>query len=277
MQIIEIPNPDATKMVPIKEKQDIYIPEIIDKNIPRRNGFVSIFSGSGGSGKTSLMLNMFKSKTMYRGKFHHIYYICPMSSFLSVANHPFAKHDKVYHELTVEILEYIYLELNSIKTRAEEREKKRKQKALEKKKGVKTIQFEDVVEESDVEDEEDDIQYSCVIFDDFADSLKDINIQKQLSKMLIKARHICCSFIFTLQSYYYFPKILRKQITNVILFKPKNIEEWNSIAKELLKFNKDDGMVMYDYIFDANYNHLDINTVEGTFYKNFNLLEIKNV
>jgi hypothetical protein len=81
---------------------------------------------------------------MYRGVFDHLYYICPMSSFLSVQNHPFEKHDKVYHELTVGLLEDIYQQCNAIKERAEERAKKRKQKALEKKKGVKTIQFEGV-------------------------------------------------------------------------------------------------------------------------------------
>lgn len=277
MNITEIPNPDSTNMVPIKEKQDIFIPDIIDQNIPRRNGFVSIYSGSGGSGKTSLMLNMFKNKNMYKGKFHNLYYICPMSSFLSVQRHPFEKHDKVYHELTVELLEDIYQELNAIKDRAEERNQKRKKKALEKKKGTKHHQFLDEEEdEESEEDDEDDIQYSCVIIDDFADTLKDKDIQRQLSKMLIKARHICCSFIFTLQSYYYFPKILRKQVTYLVIFKPKNIEEWNSMAKEVLKWNKEDGMVLYDYVFDAPYTHLDVDTVNNTYYKNFNLLMIEN-
>jgi hypothetical protein len=274
MQIIEYPNPDYVKMPAIQEKQDIYIPGIVDQNIPTRNGFVYVSSGSGGSGKSSLMLNMFKSKMMYKGKFHNLFYICPEVSFLSVKSHPFENHDKVYHDLTVPILEDIYQFCKAIKDRAEERAKKRKQKALEKKKGSK-IQYEEGEEDEDEEeDDEDDIQYTCVIIDDYADSLKDKEIQRQLSKMLIKARHLCCSFIFTLQSYYYFPKILRKQITNVTIFKPKNIEEWHSITKEVLKYNKDDGMILYDYIFDAPYTHLDLNTVTNQYYKNFNLLSI---
>ena len=91
ISIDEIINPNKKKLSPIKEKQDIFIPNIIDKNIPRRNGSIVVFTGSGGSGKTSTLLNMFKSKNQYRGKFDNIYYFCPMASFLSIPNHPFKK------------------------------------------------------------------------------------------------------------------------------------------------------------------------------------------
>jgi hypothetical protein len=269
MKITEIKNLNTKSMKPIKEKQDIYIPDIIDKNIPNRNGFIYALCGSGGSGKTSLLLNMFKSKLMYRGKFHNIFYICPMSSFLSVDKHPFEHHDKVYHELTVSILQEIYNTLLEFKT-----EKERKK--VEKEKNVKNAfdGVEDIESDKD-DDDEPEIQYSCVIIDDMADSLKDNDIQHYLSKMLIKSRHLCCSFIFTLQSYYYFPKILRKQLTNVTIFKPKNVEEWISISKELMNLNKDDALTLYNYVFDENYNHLDLNTVVNKYYKNFNLLEFK--
>ena len=120
IDIKEIPNPDKKIMKPIKEKQEIYIPGIIDKNIPNKNGFIYILSGSGGSGKTSLLLNMFKSKSMYRGIFHNIFYICPSASFSSVQKHPFEKHDKVYHELTVSLLNDIYNQLIAIKEKATE-------------------------------------------------------------------------------------------------------------------------------------------------------------
>ena len=72
ISIDEIINPNKKKLSPIKEKQDIFIPNIIDKNIPRRNGSIVVFTVSGGSGKTSTLLNMFKSKNQYRGKFDNI-------------------------------------------------------------------------------------------------------------------------------------------------------------------------------------------------------------
>jgi hypothetical protein len=168
---------------------------------------------------------------------------------LSVIKHPFEKHDKIYHELTVDILMSVYQQLNNLKEGNEKTD-------------------------SD-SDSEPEIEYNCIIIDDFADTLKDKDIERMLNTMIIKARHLRCSFIFTLQSYYYFPKILRKQITYITIFKPKNIAEFDSIANELLNLNKDDGLKLYNYIYDDNYNHLDIDTVQNKVYKNFNELIIK--
>lgn len=245
MEITEIQNTQIPKFEPIKEKMNLFIPDIVD-GIPNRNGFIWILSGSGGSGKTSMLLNFFKSKHLYKHKFSNIFYICPQSSYLSVANHPFEKHDpsRVFHELNEDVLDDIYSELREIKK-----------------------------DNADVPKE--DYQYNCVIIDDFADVLKDNDIQKKLNQMLIKARHLSCAYIFTLQSYYYFPKTLRKQITNISIFKPKNAEEWASMAKEILHMNKDDAAILYDYVFNQPYSHLDIDTVGDKLYKNFNLLELK--
>ena len=260
--ITEIPNPNNRNIIPIKEKQDIYLPNVIDKNIPNRNGFIWLLSGSGGSGKTSMLLNMFKSKNYYRGKFNHLYYICPENSFTSVQNHPFQKHDKVYHELSKSTLEEIYQELNSIK----------KETTKPKEKKSKVYDGDDDNPQSDSDKE---MEYSCCIIDDFGDQLKDKDIQQQLSKMLIKARHICCAFVITVQSYHYFPKILRKQLTNCSIYKPKNVEEFVSIAKELFNMKSDDALTLFNYCFDKQYNHLDVNTIENCYYKNWNLLDIE--
>ena len=106
--------------------------------------------------------------------------------------------------------------------------------------------------------------------------MKDPSILKILSRMIIKARHINCCFFFTLQSYYYFPKILRKQITYMTIFKPKNVEEFFSLSRELFNMNQDDSLKLYDYVFDAPYNHLDVCTVTNQYYTNFNLLKLEN-
>lgn len=244
MEITEIHNNQIPRFEPIKEKMNLFIPDIVD-GIPNRNGFVWVLSGSGGSGKTSLMLNFWRNKHLYKYKFSNIFYICPYSSYLSVANHPFEKHNpsRVFHELNEDVLDDIYNELREIK-------------------------------KENAEASADEYQYNCVIIDDFADVLKDNDIQKKLNQMLIKARHLSCAFIFTLQSYYYFPKTLRKQITNISIFKPKNAEEWSSMSKEILHMNKDDAAILYDYVFNEPYSHLDIDTVSDKLYKNFNLLEI---
>ena len=245
MEITEEPNTKIPKMEPVKEVMDIFIPDIVE-GIPNRNGFIWVITGSGGSGKTSMLLNFFRTKQLYKMKFSNIFYVCPQSSFLSVQKHPFEKHDpsKIFHELNEEVLDEIYSELKEIK-------------------------------KENVDAPKDEYQYNCCIIDDFADSMKNVDIQKKLNQMLIKARHLSCAFIFTLQSYYYFPKILRKQITNLTIFKPKNVEEWDSIAKEILHMKKDDAEVLRNYVYDAPYTHLDVDTVTDTLYKNFNKLTIE--
>jgi len=277
-EIIEVKNNQMVKMTPIKERQDIYIPDITNDNISKRNGMVYCLTGSGGSGKTSLLLNMMKSPKLYRNKFHNIYYICPISSFLSVEHHPFEKHEKVYHELTVQLLEQIYTELIAKKEAFVEYESKQKEKLKMKgKKNIKVNRIEGDENDnnsSDTDDEIKELEYSLIIIDDMADSLKNNDILKQLNKMIIKARHIMCSFIIPIQSYYYMPKILRKQLTYITIFKPKNVEEWNSIGKELLNLNKDDSLKLFDYIFDEPYTHLDIDLVNNKCYKNFNQLKL---
>ena len=93
--------------------------------------------------------------------------------------------------------------------------------------------------------------------------------------MIIKARHLRCAFIFTLQSYYYYPKILRKQITYITIFKSKNVEEFNSIARELLNLNIENALKLYNYVYNSDYNHLDLDTVQNKVYKNFHELILK--
>ena len=101
----------------------VFIPDIDPNlNIPCRNGFHAVFCGSGGSGKSSLMMNLIKGP--YKKKFDNIYYFCPMVSFTSVKNHPFKKHDKVYHEFTVNALSEIYKELEEKKAPKQTRNKK---------------------------------------------------------------------------------------------------------------------------------------------------------
>ena len=239
MIITEIPN-DLPTMKPIRERMEVYIPNIND-NLPRRNGFIYALIGAGGSGKSSLMLSMFKSPRYFRGKFDNIYYFTPQSSFMSVEKHPFSHHDKVY-QLGLETLENIYEELLSLKEEAISN-------------GCP-------------------IEHSLIVIDDFANDLKDADLSQKINKAIVKTRHLNCSWIFTLQSYTLCPKILRKQITNATIFKPNNNEEWDSISTELLKMSRNDLIKLYDYCFNRPYTHLDIDTKENKLYKNFNLLQI---
>jgi hypothetical protein len=114
-----------------------------------------------------------------------------------------------------------------------------------------------------------------VIIDDFANNLKDKHLLSKLNAMLIKARHLNCCFLFTVQSYLYYPKILRKQLTWVSIFSGvRNKEEWGTLVKELIKKTDIEAKQIYDYIFDQPYQHMDIDCFEEKIYKNGNLLNI---
>jgi hypothetical protein len=241
MSIIEI-DAHLKKMPPIKESMNIFL-EGINRNLPCRNGFVWAISGSGGSGKSSMLLNFFKSPDYYRGKFDNVYVFTPLTSFLSVHKHPFEKHDKVFHDIDEEILEDIETELLSIKEEC--------------------LTMDCAMENS------------LIIIDDMGGSLKDKHLVKALNKMILKTRHISCSWVFTLQSYFMLPKILRKQMNYITVFKPKNTEEWASVAKEVFQIAKDKQQELYDYCFSEPYQHLDIDLFSGRMYKNFNLIEFK--
>jgi hypothetical protein len=240
VDIQEEQNTSIKKQKPIKEKMDINIPDI-PEGVSRRNGMIYLLVGSGGSGKTSLMLGMFKKSGAYHRKFHNIYYFCPEASFSSVSKHPFEKHDKVYHELTEDGLIELRGELMDRKNETEE---------------------------------DDEQEYNCVVIDDFANSLKDKGVQRALNSMLIKARHLNTAFIFTLQSFLYMPKMLRKQITFATIFRPRNSEEWETIRKEILQMKEPDAKKIFDYVYDEPYTHLDVDAFENKFYKNFNYLNI---
>jgi hypothetical protein len=230
------------KTKPVKEAMDVYL-QNVNRNIPCRNGFVYAMVGSGGCGKSSTLLNMLKSKEYYRNKFENIYMFVPMTSFLSVEKHPLADHEKVFHELDTDILEEMEDDLLRIK-----------QECL---------------------DLETELEKTLIIVDDMAGFLKEKPVQRALSKMIMKTRHLGASWVFTLQALKYMPAQIRRQLTNISIWKPKSHNEWGNICEEYFGIEKDKRQAIYDYCFTEPYQHLDIDLNSGKLYKNFNQLEIE--
>jgi hypothetical protein len=276
MEIRLIENTTFPNIEPIRENMDIFIPDINVEGLPNRNGSIWLLCGSGGSGKSSLMINCMINDLLYKAKFDNIFYICPEASFSSVKDNPFKDHDKVYHELTAEFLEMLFNTLERNKLATLENRKKKKEKRG--KKNIKVFVDDDENKNADGDEvSEDDckIKYNCVIIDDFADQLKNYDISKAMDKLLIKARHLNTIFIILAQSFYYIPKIIRKQLTNLTLFEPKNVDEWYSVSRELFNLKPDDALDLYNFVFDKKYNHIDLDKNTNTYYKNFNQLELK--
>ena len=72
-KIIEIENKQYKKGKVLKEKMDINVPGV-HPYFSCRNGMVYVLAGSGGSGKTQLLMSLFTNKDAYFKNFHHIYY-----------------------------------------------------------------------------------------------------------------------------------------------------------------------------------------------------------
>jgi hypothetical protein len=254
--------PKKTSLV--KERFGQLIPGLIN-GIPNRNGFIWALCGAPGTGKTNLLLSMFRQREFYRAKFHHVYLFTPEVSFSSVLDHPFAGHPNVRHELTTETLAALYQQLQATKA-----------SSIEESDSDSDNGFAD--DEEDAEDarpkkkQRKQTEYSCVIIDDFADSLKDPEIERMLKTMLVKSRHLNTSFIFTLQSWLLMPKQLRKLLFNLTTFKPQNKEEWESLCKEVIHLNKTDSQELYAMVFDEPFIHLDIDLKDDKLYRSFNPL-----
>ena len=43
----------------------------------------------------------------------------------------------------------------------------------------------------------------------------------------------------------------------------------------MFNMNAEDALTLHNYVFDANYNHLDVDTVLNVYYKNFSQLILK--
>lgn len=249
MKIEETPNSGALKLVPVKEKMDLFIPKITIENAPNRNGFVSLFIGAPGSGKSSLLLSMLGNKACYKGKFKYIFYFCPLASYLSVKDHPLDDDATVirFHDLTAEHLDAVHDYMVAMKNLNEEQDNPK--------------------------------EYHCLmVIDDFANDLKDSDIEKALKRILVKSRHLMLATIITLQGYLMLPRVLRKLMTNGIIFKPQNRLEWDSLVEEHLShLEKKEAKQLYDYCFSEPYNHLDVNTKQNAkemFARNFNSLTL---
>ena len=95
-----------------------------------------------------------------------------------------------------------------------------------------------------------------------------------LNKILTKSRHLNCACIICSQTYYMLPKTIRKMLSNITIFNPRNYAEYEAMSKELLNFNTHDSITLYNYCFKEKYAHVDIDLNTHDLYLNFHKLII---
>ena len=94
---------------------------------------------------------------------------------------------------------------------------------------------------------------SLVIIDDFGAALKDHDIQCQLKELIWNRRHPHVSIWILMQSYVSVPLQLRKAVTHLIVYKPRNKVEFHTIFEDLVQHTKETAENLMRFIFDAKY------------------------
>ena len=139
----------------------------------------NLFIGWPGSGKTSLVVSLFKSKDIFNKVFHNVYLFQPSQSRASMEDDIFESIPNKYDELTYENLEEVMDQIQ----------------------------------------EEDPKYCNCIIFDDMGAYLKDKSIKKLLKSLIFNRRHLRTSVFFLCQTYLSVEADIRKLFSNLFIFR----------------------------------------------------------
>ena len=112
--------------------------------------FFMTITGSAGSGKTSMLVNLMTSNQAYKKAFHTVHIVMPSHSVASLKKNVFKNHPRMHDELTWSVLDGI---LESVKEDAKEK------------------------------------YNSLLILDDVTASLKDKGLQQLLKQTIFNRRH----------------------------------------------------------------------------------------
>jgi hypothetical protein len=181
------------------------------------------------------MVSLLQEKQAYRKAFDHVFVVMPPSSARSLKKNIFEDHDKMYDDLDVSTLDSIL----------EHTRKTTKEK-----------------------------QNSLVIIDDFGAALKDNDIQRQLKELIWNRRHLRTSIWILVQSYVSVPLQLRKAVSHLIAYKPRNKVEFHKIFEEVVQLAKETAEDLMRFIFDAKYNFMFLDCTSGQIYKKFDLIKV---
>jgi Cdc6-like AAA superfamily ATPase len=196
-----------------------------------------LICGAPGSGKTSMMVSLLQSKQAYKKAFDQVFVVMPPSSARSLKNNIFEKHNRMYDDLTSDTLEQILEQ-----TRKSTKENKN----------------------------------SLVVIDDFGAALKDGEIQRQLKELIWNRRHLRTSVWIMLQSYISAPLQLRKAVSHLVTYKPRNKLEFLKIFEELIQLPKETAEDLMRYVYDKKYAFLFADCSTGEVFKNFDLIRIND-
>ena len=191
----------------------------------------NLLCGRAGSGKTSLLFSMFKSKDIFKKVFHNIFLFQPFASASSVKNNVFDSipDEQKFNELTEDSLSGVM----------------------------------------DIVRNEDKKYNNCIIFDDMTAYLKHGEVEKLLKELIFNRRHYRTSVFFLVQSYISVPLQIRKLFSNLFIFKVAK-KELEVIRDEILEtIPKECVGELAKFVFDKPHEYLFINADTQRLFKKF--------
>ena len=200
-------------------------------------GFLCII-GRPGQGKTSIAIAMMTQKNpkIFRKTHEHMIIVMPENSIGSLAKNPFKvlPKENIYEELTDKNMEQIFNRIDGYS-----------------KKDEKTLLF---------------------IDDQTASLKKSTFIMQTLKRIVYNRRHLKTNIIITAQSYSNIPLDIRKNIQNLIMFKPSK-KEFQLLFEELFENKKDICLEIMKKTFDdENHNFLFMNVPSQKIFRNWDEL-----
>jgi hypothetical protein len=201
-------------------------------------GFLCII-GRAGQGKTSLAISLItqKSPKIYRKTHEHVIIVMPENSINSLKDNKFKvlPKDNIYDDLNDETILQIYDRIDGYS-----------------KKNQKTILF----------------------IDDQTASLKKSQIiMETLKRIVYNRRHLKTNIIITAQSYGNIPLDIRKNINNLVIFKPSK-KEMQLLFDENIETKKGLFLHVMNVTYDEPRNFLFVNVPSQRLFKNFDELII---
>ena len=199
-------------------------------------GFLCLI-GRPGSGKSSMAISLMTQKNpkIYRKTHHHVIVMMPSNSIGSLKKNPFdcLPAENIYNELNDKTISQVYSNIDKASSADE-----------------KTLLF--------IDDMTADLKKSKIIIE-------------TLKRLIYNRRHLKVNIIITAQSYVNMPLDIRKNITNLILFRPPK-KEMELIFAEMIESKKELFGEVMRISYDKSHNFLFVNVPSQRMFKNFDEL-----
>lgn len=189
----------------------------------------TLFIGTQGSGKTSLLVNFVKK--LYKKVFDRVYVFMPRSSRQSLQPNIFEAlpEEQLFEELNEETISHVYDEVKALS---------------------------------------DDGKKTLIIYDDVQKALKNPTVLNSLKNIIANQRHLHVVNLILVQNFFALHKSLREIVNNVVLFKLGK-SQTEKIFNELIELHKDKFDKIRELVFDEKYNWMFMNLTTQRIYKKF--------